>query len=552
MPQVKIGPKLFTKEKSMYRDWLTSIARENLQNSVDAGATHIDIKIEDDETLKKVTFSDNGPGMDLNTLETIYFVLGESTKTTSATTIGGYGVARILTCFAQDHYSLRTRDIAVNGCGAEYQIVTGQPFFHGVEVVAWINPEGQNIQQKFENYLSKCHIQARVMLNGVRWTEWTYKNKFERSLSFGNIFTNKSKHSGVFVRVNGVLMFTPHCSAPFNVVVEIDQSKSRQVLQANRDGLLFQYQPELESFVAELNINKQSALREKRSKSTTFEGTGTFISKRTVKKTAEKEVEEFEAVLVANGHSPLDIAVKNALINRPAAWRHEKMLDVLKEVGIEQPVFENVVKHSRGFDIEEVREKLKIELYSVVIHDDTSNQKVRKVIDSYSPANWDLLGEIGSRYDKRYGETRSFRAGVEKYKLLTLWKAACEFCIGLLQNTLQHGSEEINWGVGWIFSDIALAEQKSDGGVRWLLINPCLPDGTMRLSVSAKRDFIKMLSDAAHEVTHIVYSDHDERFANLLNSLLEEVMASLSEAINYMKDAKETAVSQLSVENTNA
>lgn len=556
---VKLGPKLFAKEKSMYRDWITSLARENIQNSVDAGAPNIDIKIEDDGNLLKVTFTDNGPGMDIETLENIYFVLGETTKT-NGNTVGGFGVARMLTCFAQDHYTLRTRDISVIGCGAEWTPTTGLPYFRGVELVAWVDPQGVNLKEKFENYLRRCHITATVTLNGTRWTEWTYRNKFERKLSFCRIFTNKSKQSGVFVRVNGVQMFSPFCNAPFNVVVEIDQERSRQVLQANRDGLLSEFQQELESFVAELNINKQSALREKRSKSTTFKGTGTFTSKRTAKKAAEKEVEEFETLLAAN-NVQLPEKMKKAMLQTTPEYRSRAMVEILQRAGIETPEVVSIGrKHDSGFEIEEQTEQLRYELFNVVLHDDTTNPKVRKVIDSYNPMNWDLLGLVGMRFDKRYGDFKSFRAGVEKYKLLVIWKAACEFCIDLMQNTLHRGPEEIGWGVGWIFSDIAEAERNSDSlayhevgvagiykptNVNWLLLNPCDVNGTMRLSIAAKRDLIEILSLAAHEVCHIVYDDHDEHFANLLNDLLEECMANLSEAINAMKGAKDEAMARL-------
>ena len=539
---VKLGPKLFSKEKSMYRDWITALARENIQNSVDANASRIDITIEDDGGLKKVTFADNGPGMDMETLEKVYFVLGETTKT-SPTSIGGFGVARMLTAFAQEKYTLKTRDILVEGCGAEWTPQTGQPFYKGVVFTAWVDAKDRNVLDAFQTYLRSCHIQASVYLNGERWKEWTYKNKHERSLSFGEVYSNKSKQTGVLVRSNGVTMFTPYLSAPFQVVIELDPSRSRLILQAHRDGLLRDCQNELESFVNELNINKQSALRQKRSKSIKYEGTGTFTSKRSKRKDAEQEVEEFIAILAANNLSIPDETI--AKMKRVTPQNRKDIIEqVLESNGLIAPAAPRQL-HNGGYENEEVSVQLDFKMFNVLVEDDTTNEKVRKVIESYYPHRWDLLGQNGYRYDKRYGENRSFRAGVDKYKLLILWKAACERMVEYLQDNLQRGPEEIAWSVGWHFSDHAAASCKTDGGTHWLLLNPCLTNGTMKYSLAAKRDLIKIISMAAHEVCHIVYSDHDERFANLLNDLMEEGMAFLSEVLKHMKDSKDNAMSEL-------
>lgn len=540
---IKIGPKLFAKEKSMYRDWVQALIRENIQNSVDAGATRIDINIEIENDLHKVTFSDNGPGMDMNTLENVYFVLGETTKTT-ANSIGGFGVARMLTCFAQEKYELRTQDILIEGIGASWTPQTGLNWQRGVSLTAWVNANGRNIEEVFKGYLTSCQISADVFLNGVQWKEWMHKNRHERSLSFGEVYTNKSKTSGIVVRSNGVTMFAPHLSAPFQVIIELDASRSREILQAHRDGLTYQFQSELESFISELNINKQSALREKRSKSHVYNGTGTFISKRTKKLTSKDIVESLENILLDNKKLLEDSDRKLLLKLEPEACQKacKKALEYLNITT--EVVSQKVPQHNHGF-IEETTSSTIDEIFSMIVSDQTHNPLVRKVIESYYPNNWDLQGKYGTRYDSRYHEFRSFRAGVDKYKLLVLWKAACENCIRILQDELHYGQDEIAWGIGWVFSDKAQAECKHED-VTWLLLNPVDIAGKMKFSISAKDDLIKLISNAAHEVCHIVYSDHDERFANLLNDLLEKVMIELGDVIGNMKKAKVDAEQELS------
>ena len=552
--QVKIGPKFFANELKVYRNWVEAFWRENIQNSFDAKAPRIDITIaaEIDGTTE-VRFVDNGVGMDRNTLENIYFTLGETTKTGNS--VGGFGKARILTCFAQKKYTLRTHKLYVEGCGADYTIEETETFQNGVDLRVEVFTNGKDLLQPLANYLKRSHLNGcSVYINGQRWTEWTYKNKLERRLSFANVYTNKSKEAGILVRVNGVHMFSPYTSAPFLVIVEIDEDKSRKVLQASRDGLLNEFQSELESFVAELNINKQSALRPKKNKSTKYVGTGTFKSRRSKQKEAEQEVEEFVNTLAKNDLTIPDTAVAS-LIKASPEKRREFIQAALKEhnlIEAEAPA----IKHSNGFEDKEDAEQVELdmELFNVLIDDDTSNPKIRKVIETYYPQNWDLLGKNGFRNDKRYGgEARSFRAGVEKYKLLVLWKAACEYAIRLMQDNLQYGSEEISWGVGFTFSDSAQAKFSRDGdGIEYLLINPCKNNGNMRFGISNKRDLIKMISLASHEVCHIVYGDHDERFANLLNDLLEECMANLSDILKHMATAKDEAMKRLDELSTKA
>lgn len=558
MSQVKIGPKFFSNELKVYRDWSLAFWRENLQNSFDAGANRIDITIRDGATedSKVVVVSDNGSGMTKDVLENVYFTLGETTKTGNS--VGGFGKARILTCFAQKGYTLHTGKLLVSGVGADYVIGDINFAHNGVKLEIEVYHKGVDLVAELKRYLKHCHLEGcTVTINGERWTDWTYKNKFERNLSFGKIFTNKSKHAGILVRVNGVHMFKPYTSAPFLVIVEIDKEKSREVLQSSRDGLLGSYQDELESFINEVNINKQSALREKRSKSIMYEGSGTFVSNRSKNASPEQVADSFEALLNANGFQLEGTSLRDAIVksNDPAATA-QKMIEKIRADGTKLEYAEPVIKQAQahnhgGYDIENDRHSLNFDLFSTIVVDKTTNPKVRKVIESYYPNNWDLLGQVGFRRDRRFGgEARSFRAGVEKYKLLIMWKAACEFCIRLLQDELQVGGDVIPWGVGWYFTDPtpdnkALAAFRYNNGINWLMLNPTTPHGTMRISLSNKRDMIRLISDAAHEVCHIIYGDHDEQFANLLNNLLEECMAHLNDIINFIKQSKDEANARL-------
>lgn len=119
-----------------YGDWTIAFWRELFQNSVDAGAKRINIVLgaaarrgsfgnlpegEERETTS-VVFSDDGHGMSAEVLDDVYFKMGKSTKDEAGgTSIGGFGRARIMTCFSQDRYTILTRDRFVMGDGVHYE-----------------------------------------------------------------------------------------------------------------------------------------------------------------------------------------------------------------------------------------------------------------------------------------------------------------------------------------------------------------------------------------------------------------------------------------------
>lgn len=504
---VKIGPKFFENELRVYRDWGLAFWRENLQNSVDAFASRIDIQITaiNDQQVRCV-IADNGCGMTKEQLESIYFVLGETTKSGIAS-IGGFGKARILTCFSQHSYKLETGNLLVTGCGADFSITETTEKYTGVRLTVDVNARGVNLQEKLESYLGKCFLHCHVYVNGIRWEKWTYKNRIARELSFGTIYTNKSQYPEVLVRVNGTLMFCTSTSAPSQIILEITDSRSRQVLQSSRDGLIYPFQGELDSFISELNINKLSALKTLKNKSTVFKGIGTFSSKR-------KQIARTSTAL-------------NEINNTPST------AEALQVGTFQKPT----VKSNYS---SEYLEYEGLNLFDIIIEDDSSNMQVRKVIDHYNPYNWDLGDNV------TYAPAGSYRKGIGRLKLMLCWKAACERVIEILQTVSKSVPDEIRWGVGWYFSDDYNAACKTVGNVNYLILNPCDEFGKMKYNISNHDHMCKLIGLAIHEISHIMHSDHDECFAGLMTEITNAVLASKQEILNYMKEVKNNATLALS------
>jgi hypothetical protein len=132
-PETIVTPKSFyvAERDRFYDDWMTAFWRELFQNSVDAGAKNIRISISKApgkgsfgraaaaKEAIRVVFDDDGHGMTKDVLDKVYFAPGETTKKDGAST-GGYGRARLMTCFSQLRYGIRTLDRVVEGDGPLY------------------------------------------------------------------------------------------------------------------------------------------------------------------------------------------------------------------------------------------------------------------------------------------------------------------------------------------------------------------------------------------------------------------------------------------------
>lgn len=123
----------FVKERDQfYSEWTLSFWREFFQNSVDAGSKNIRIDLEaakgrgsfdeigdSGKQVTRVVFEDDGCGMNAEVLDKVYFAIGQTTKE-DGTSVGGYGRARLMTCFSQARYSILTTDRFVMGDGPDY------------------------------------------------------------------------------------------------------------------------------------------------------------------------------------------------------------------------------------------------------------------------------------------------------------------------------------------------------------------------------------------------------------------------------------------------
>jgi len=481
MQQISIPKSFFIKEREhLYSSWREAFFREMFQNSLDAGSSRIDINIE--EGL--VEFIDNGHGMSDDTINNVFFALGETSKS-GENSVGGFGRARILTCFAMNSYKFWSNHSFCNGDGAMYSVETVSDFQIGCKFRINVGADESVFKMREALYavLQRSQLDCKVFINGIQFKDWMRKNRHVKDDSFGSIYVNKSKDSGgsVVVRVKGLWMFDIRTSAKPQIVIEIDIKKSREILTVNRDGMHWAYQNSLQEFLEALAVDKRSALRENRRKTRLILGTGvhTSINSKQVK---EFPVENFEVVSMRPIGGGIAAAVASSSV-------------VDREV-IDGKMFET-------------------NLPTIYLNDQTdpfddSHKKVRRVIDQYDPMNWTFFTK--KRSSNSDGE-ETFRKGGAKLKLLIVWEACCREAIRAYM--VCRDEEYVKWIVGWTFDLDALAchEMLVQGNA--LCLNPVSADGKMRYKVRDKRDQKVLMALAKHEVAHIMYSYHNEDFSSL-------------------------------------
>lgn len=479
--QLQISPRFFKQERNNYSDWGFAFWRELTQNAIDARSYNIKINVFQEGNVADISFEDDGCGFDRNVRDSVYFNLGETSKTDTST-IGGFGKARIITCFSHNWYEIHSRDWNCKGIGSSYEVGESQPVRGCVVKVGVDATDAWNhtvdMLAKLREFLGYSQMNCNVTINGERFGNWCYRRKLARSLSFGNIYVNKSGglQNTLIIRASGVPMFVRNISAEAQVVVEINPEMSRTVLLSNRDSLHSRYQNELDLFMQSLAVDTKSALRSNPRRVIMFDGKPKLTRR---KETAKKETKEVSVVeFLLSGTISLAAEIGNA----------------------SSPVDKTTEEHHHIVDADDM-------IPSAIVVCETENPLVRKVVQKYDPTYWNENG--GNRK-----------------KLLRQWTIVCEFAIEEWLNVRER--EEVEWRPGFYFADDSGACQMVDStDTRCLMLNPVDDKGLMRYRLRSRKDWVEMVQHACHEVTHFTYDGHNENFTSMYGELVRRVFCRL-------------------------
>lgn len=522
MPTVVTPKEFFVSERDkMYADWHVAFWRELFSNSLDAGAKRIRVDaefvyVESGQPLYRVWFADDGCGMTRDTLENVYMRLGASTKGEETGGVGGFGRARILTCFSQEAYWITTGNVMVRGNGSWYEFQEAPRPVNGCVLAidiagteAWFLQSGL---RRFlsQSTLSRASIELRLprqsltggempmadLLGEEGWLQW--KTLFHRGRAirefemegekWGIVSVNRSEGAHthrLIVRVNGTSMYDEHIRQPVQITLDLLPEMSRKALTASRDNLRNEFRAEVMQFVQELAVDEKSALRDQRREKrwTMFSGDlGAMV--------IEGEDDGNRRAPQADSHKP----------GAASASVYEDWVVPLKKPR-EPLVPEAPARKS-------VRSLAGLPHVMVLMDDPTPGQ--RRASAQYLPANWaraDLLGK---------GDGQQARL------LFAAWTESCRQAVKALVRNEKLGSR-LEFVTGFVFSSTAGAMHSRIGNREVLLVNPVDEDGKARFRLSDPASRRRLMALAWHEVSHIAESWHCERYARVFTDLVASV-----------------------------
>lgn len=507
---IRIGREFFTTALRDYHDWKEKWWREAIQNSVDAGATDIDCRVEQVPEGFAISVSDDGRGMDEDTLLNKFLVLGGTTKTRGDTR-GGFGKAKELLVLPWLAWSIHTRDRKVVGAGLDYQVEPA-PFRQGTEIRVVMPPDETTHESCALAFIEKCYLpDIRFTVNGTRHKARLAPGEELRSFEGKATlyYDKKGKNNGLFVRTMGLFMFEMWVSDAVKgtLVVELTGS-SVELLTANRDGIRdYELKRGIERYVNELAADVSSALKKKKGLiRKRFEGTGKF--------TGANEQDLRSAML--NHMEELQPAqqTKRGLV------LSEDQVSVLKGVVHELGAGEGsalVLEETVGaLNMRTNAETAAAMLDSTVMPGPAAVEAAIKQL-AWEP-DFYLINDVEGFHVPKMFYPESLTPGVKK--LAKAWAELCRFVL------IQLGCAT-PFGVGFIFSHDAMAAYQQEDDEHWLLLNPfrdaaavgsAKPSKEALWGLVTEDDVNQLYASAVHEVTHMAdgVRYHDESFASAL------------------------------------
>jgi len=500
MPTVNIPPEHFTNNvKNNYADHRTALIREFLQNSVDAGAKEIHFDFDQDR--RTLTVSDDGCGMSLEVLVSALLTMSGSHK--EANSVGGFGAAKEIILFQHQEYEVHTcqNGISVGVIGSQLQYE-----FTGCS----LDKNGTTITIKFCDhydlcefgcvairYLQSCEVDTAIFWNKQKVSSIITKGDLLKSTEWSNIYVRELSYEccEVVVRINGVSMFEPWVSpTKFQVIIELIKP-SLEILTVNRDGFTWKYSSELNKLLHEVSVEKNQFGKAYGQHKVWTGGRSSYddihlISSDILEncdcKFSDHEINRYTRSIAKF----MESAEKDKLSDKDQF--REDIRCRAEELDIPNILVEKMIEHA-----DQLMCNHKADFYIQV-----SGKGFDKIPDHLKPGKW----------GKRYAS------------LAKLWK----HCIRLI---MRANGYDYPYTIGWVIDDDESVEAmwKLVGDVNVFYMNPML---TWMRSSNHMHVFYKNLMNAAHEVTHVFYQYHDERFINKYENILHRAICMINRGGN--------------------
>lgn len=512
MPSITVPVSFFRSERdSVYSDWRAAFWRELLSNSLDAEATRIRIRTRFRPDCLAIDMVDNGRGMTRDILENIYMQLGASTKG-QGDGIGGFGRARILTCFSQDRYAIRSGNFVVKGQGAAYTISEAEPIRGCAVTIGMPREEGFRIYQGLMRVLEQSSLRATIEIDfdpnppedvwlpnlkdrnfsegsspaWRRFRGWSRLGRHFETLAdengpWADLHVNEGAlalKGSAITRVNGMAMYDEVISSPVQVGICLRPERAREILTASRDSLRAPFRGILQEVYQRIGSERLSAFRRKPEKPRT-------------------ELRYTEDTQAQSGFT---------IPRKPQAQRP----GLIAETPSARPLVE---RHAPSLEASANSEPKCNEyglLYPLAIHIHDPTPAQRAVIDRYRGDLWVQSGSEG-----RSSEL-----------LMAAWTAACRHALTALAGARPDLLPAVDekWVTGFVFDREMYACYMPVNNIsHGLLLNPVDLAGRMRFRISDPASMKQLIAESIHEVSHIASRRHDEQFASVMTTLLGQI-----------------------------
>jgi len=559
-----LGKEFFVKERdSAYSNWPYAFWRELIQNSVDAGATEIRIKgiievtepyleppsatngdaLPDDEVIYHnfpiekladhkikrdqdahlyLEVLDNGCGMSRDTLENVYLRLGASSKAGPGS-VGGFGRARMLTCFAMDSYGIDTRNHQLRGVGPTYKLNDVRDKVDGCRLFArtcFPLRKTYTFYHTLMQLLDCCDLpNVKFFFNDKLLTPQPSQIGDELMVmqtpsgtTWGKIYKapaqdgNYRMRGQLVVRVAGLFMFQQYIGYAPGLVLEIDPTLSRQVLVSNRDQLMAPYSGVMYELVHRV---AKRGLR-------AFDGP---VASRRIH--YEGKQGRFVSMYTDNGEQ---------FTERLYIHEQQHLLQAYLTIKTGAGKIYNNLSESKVHAFSDFMPDIHFTVEENTGYEDAD-------VQAWMPENWKfkITGDKIIWHQDCLPRVRFFLA----------WTAAVRYAIttGLRCDTLSEwralDAVRIEWMPGIVLAGNTHASHTQltidDAPVHVFAVNPLSFSSKvpLRTLYSTDAGLRLLLSAAVHEVCHVECSEHDEDFAITITRML--AIINQEEGLSYMR-----------------
>lgn len=510
-------PEYFHKAAASYADWRSAWWREALQNSVDAGATEIELKsamsFGDHEGAYVLSVTDNGSGMSQDTLVDRFLAFGGSQKASDA--VGGFGKAKELLILPWVCWSMASRDLHAHGVAMDWTLERATDTGHTKLEVVMAGPSDRQT-----HCWAARGVLRRSHLPGVRVTvqegssepetvQGVEVGEFIREFSFGKLYLCNATalESFLLVRVKGLFMHSQYLftSLPAGKTLVLEVSTpSTETFTDNRDALLPSFKKELDKFVQEYSVDQRSALKDQsKLERFKFKGTGSFRARRLEERAEEVASRMTSTMTVREKYLPLDTKQVDTLVGMLS----DMVQELENEAGGEK---------SREFQkfqrFSEATARAALETIDTVAGSIDIESLLKRLV--WEPDFLCVSKIPGYRIPaEMLPETMSPRVT----KISLVWTELCRYILAILKCDKE-------FGVGFVFSDegsFSAQYERHEDGSHWLLFNP-FKDHAKKTMVAptTEEDLAQMFASALHECTHLASGimRHDQEFAEALTN----------------------------------